>query len=324
MDEDKAKRRGIHGVCTVTEDHGTRFALCIGPAVGGKQLADKFWPQDLAVAKETGWMMLHYAVAQGCGQDVVAMVLHAHMEVSPRHTHPLWREGTRCTVGSDIVAERALLAKCSGTWGGAVMVAVGWCRLLPVWVCPPGTLSCLQAAAVRDARGMLPLALAAQTGACAGVKDMLYEAYPEATAGVALHEVLLWGAKAVSHAISAQPEVQCEMFILPSMLLLLHHVPWAGRMCTCDLQPMCGWWCPYAEGVRCSTGSCYSYYCKVAKLGCELVTALPERRTPCFVASCFVIFDAPIYFLDYQSVPQFFFCIIVVPPAARERPDFQT
>ena len=216
------------------------------------------------------------------------MVLHAHMEVSPRHTHPLWREGTRCTVGSVIVAERALLAKCSGTWGGAVMVAVGWCRLLPVWVCPPGTLSCLQAAAVRDARGMLPLALAAQTGACAGVKDMLYEAYPEATAGVALHEVLLWGAKAVSHAISAQPEVQCEMSILPSMLLLLHHVPCAGRMCTCDLQPMCGWWCPYAEGVRCSTGSCYSYYCKVAKLGCELVTALPERRTPCFVASCFV------------------------------------
>ena len=113
--DEEGKSHGIHGVCTVTEDHGTTFALCIGPVVGGKQLAGEFWPQVLAVAKETGWMMLHYAVAQGCGQDVVAMVLHAHMEVSPRHTHPLWREGTRCTVGSVIVAERALLAKCSGT-----------------------------------------------------------------------------------------------------------------------------------------------------------------------------------------------------------------
>ena len=47
----------------------------------------------------------------------------------------------------------------------------------------PLRLLCLQAASVKDARGMLPLALAAHAGACEVVKNMLFEAHPETTAG---------------------------------------------------------------------------------------------------------------------------------------------
>ena len=44
-------------------------------------------------------------------------------------------------------------------------------------------------------------------GASEGVKDMLFEAYPEAITGMKLHEVLGWGARAVQHAIELDPEV---------------------------------------------------------------------------------------------------------------------
>ena len=46
-------------------------------------------------------------------------------------------------------------------------------------------------------------------GASEGVKDMLFEAYPEAITGMKLHEVLGWGARAVQHAVELDPEVIC-------------------------------------------------------------------------------------------------------------------
>ena len=44
-------------------------------------------------------------------------------------------------------------------------------------------------------------------GASAELKDMLFEAYPEAITAMALHEVLRWGPKAVRCAMEAMPEV---------------------------------------------------------------------------------------------------------------------
>ena len=63
-----------------------------------------------------------------------------------------------------------------------------------------------EAAAHRDTKGMLPLALAAHVGAPVGVKELLFEAHPEATEGAALHEVLCWGAGAVTRVLG-EPEV---------------------------------------------------------------------------------------------------------------------
>ena len=64
-----------------------------------------------------------------------------------------------------------------------------------------------QAAAHRDAAGTLPLDLAVRMGASEGVKDVLFEAYPEAITGMNLLEVLGWGARAVQHAIESNLEV---------------------------------------------------------------------------------------------------------------------
>ena len=65
---------------------------------------------------------------------------------------------------------------------------------------------------MKDARayGTILLALAVRAGASAGVKDLLFEAHPEAAAEAALHEVVQWGPKAVAAVITACPEVQCS------------------------------------------------------------------------------------------------------------------
>ena len=102
----EAKRRGVaqHSPCTVREVNSYGDSYLLGP--DGKQLHGQgyFRPAQLAVPEEAGWLPLHYAVALGCGEEVVAALLEAHREVS---AWQWWEGGVCCSVGEERCGVRA-------------------------------------------------------------------------------------------------------------------------------------------------------------------------------------------------------------------------
>ena len=85
MDEERDLHMPRHSPCKVRDvNRHARMdpdrVFLVGP--DREQLFTEFMPDQLAVAEEAGWLPLHYAVALGCEEVVVAALLEAHREVS--------------------------------------------------------------------------------------------------------------------------------------------------------------------------------------------------------------------------------------------------